>query len=342
MSEQEEQTQWIAVASALSLRSRPDASVGIDAAATEQRDLARRSGARLILAGDDEYPAVLRTIPSPPPFLLLRGELREEDAFALAIVGARHATPYGLEIAERLASELAARGVTIVSGFARGVDTAAHRGAIAGGGRTIAVFGAGVDVVYPPENRKLVWKILERGALVSQFPMGTPALPGHFPVRNRTIAGLTLGTIVVEAAERSGALITAGYAGELGREVFAVPGPITSEPSRGTNRLIQDGAKLVQGWEDVVAELPETWRRCLKERAGAPGSGAVLEADEGRLLALVGSEPVHIDRLIGQSGVSSGRTAALLLALELKGWVRQLPGQRYMKLGGTEAKGQRI
>ncbi len=333
MSEHEEHTRWITVASALSPRSRPDASAGIDAAATEQRELAQRSGARLILSGDDEYPRALGAIPSPPPFLLLRGELREEDAFALAIVGARHATPYGVEIAERLASELAARGVTIVSGFARGIDTAAHRGAMAAGGRTIAVLGAGADVVYPPENRKLVGTVLERGALVSQFPMGTPALPGHFPVRNRTIAGLTLGTIVVEAGERSGALITAGYAGELGREVFAVPGPITSEMSRGTNRLIQDGAKLVQGWEDVVAELPETWRRCLKERAVTPASAPALEADEGQLLALVGSEPVHIDRLIGQSGVSSGRTAALLLALELKGWVRQLPGQRYMKLG---------
>lgn len=333
MSEHEEHTRWMTVASALSPRLRPDASAGIDAAAKEQRDLAQRSGARLILTGDDEYPRALGAIPSPPPFLLLRGELRGEDAFALAIVGARHATPYGLEIAERLASELAARGVTILSGFARGIDTAAHRGAIAAGGRTIAVLGAGVDVVYPPENRKLVRNILEHGALVSQFPMGTPALPGHFPVRNRTIAGLTLGTIVVEAGERSGALITAGYAGELGREVFAVPGPVTSEMSRGTNRLIQDGAKLVQGWEDVVAELPETWRRCLKERATAPASAPALEADEGQLLELVGSEPVHIDGLIGRSGVSSGRTAALLLALELKGRVRQLPGQRYMRVG---------
>ncbi len=333
MSGHEEHTRWITVASALSPKSRPDSSAGLDAAAAAQRDLAQRSGARLVLFGDDEYPRALGAISSPPSFLLLRGEVLEEDAFALAIVGARHATPYGLEISERLASELAARGVTIVSGFARGIDTAAHRGAIAAGGRTIAVLGGGADVVYPPENRKLVGRVLEHGALVSQFPMGTPALPGHFPVRNRTIAGLALGTIVVEAGERSGALITAGYAGELGREVFAVPGPITSEMSRGANRLIQDGAKLVQGCEDVVAELPETWRRCLKERVVAPASMPALEADEGQLLTLVGSEPVHIDRLIGQSGVSSGRTAALLLALELKGRVRQLPGQRYMRVG---------
>ena len=333
MTEHAEHARWISVASALPPRSRPDASPAIDAAAKEQRDLAQRSGARLILTGDDEYPRALGAIPSPPPFLLLRGELREEDAFALAIVGARHATPYGLAIAERLASELAARGVTIVSGFARGIDTAAHRGAIAAGGRTIAVLGAGVDVVYPPENRKFVRNVLERGALVSQFPMGTPALPGHFPVRNRTIAGLTLGTLVVEAGERSGALITAGHAGEAGREVFAVPGPVTSEMSRGTNRLIQDGAKLVQGWEDIVAELPEAWRRCLKPAPVAAAPTPALEADEGQLLELVGNEPVHIDGLIGRSGVPSGKTAALLLALELKGRVRQLPGQRYMRVG---------
>lgn len=331
MNEQDERTRWAAVASALPLSGRPDTTWSIEAAATEQRELAGRTDARLILSRDDAYPAALRVIPSPPPFLLVRGEIREDDAFALAIVGSRHATPYGLGVAERLASELAARGVTIVSGLARGIDTAAHHGALAAGGRTIAVLGSGVDVIYPSENRRLVPDVLERGALVSQFPMSTPALAGHFPVRNRTISGLALGTIVVEAAETSGALITARYAGELGREVFAVPGPITSEMSRGTNRLIQDGAKLVHGWEDVIAELPETWRRCLKEPATAPAPEPVLDADEGRLLSLVGGEPVHIDRLIARSGVSSSRTAALLLTLELKGWVRQLPGQRYLK-----------
>lgn len=333
MSEQDEQARWASMASALSAASRPEARSSVEVLASEQRELAGRAGARLILEQDEDYPRLLKAIFNPPPFLLLRGEIREEDALALAIVGSRHATPYGLAVAERLASELAVRGVTIVSGFARGIDTAAHRGALAGGGRTIAVLGSGVDVVYPPENRRLVSQILERGALVSQFAMGTPALAWHFPVRNRTIAGLALGTIIVEAAERSGALITAGHSGELGREVFAVPGPITSELSRGTNRLIQDGAKLVQQWEDVVAELPETWRRCLREAVGAPACEPVREPDEGKLLELVGSEPVHIDRLIAQSGVPSGRTAALLLALELKGRVRQLPGQRYMKVG---------
>ena len=297
----------------------------------EQRELARRAGARLLLREDDEYPAPLRTIPDPPPFLLARGEVRAEDALALAIVGSRHATAYGVAVAERLAAELAARGVTIVSGLARGIDTAAHRGALAAGGRTIAVLGCGVDVCYPPENRRLVGRVLERGALLSQFPMGTPALARHFPLRNRTIAGLALGTIVVEAAERSGALITAGHAGELGREVFAVPGPVTSELSRGANRLIQDGAKLVQCWEDVVAELPEVWRRCLREAPGVAVPAGAPEGDEERVLALVGGDPVHIDQVIERSGVSSGRTAAVLLSLELKRWVRLLPGQHYVR-----------
>jgi DNA processing protein len=324
-----ESTRWDAVIAALPPRAGAWTRADVGAALGNQRELGERAGARLLLPDDAEYPAPLKAVPVPPPFLLVRGELRGEDALALAIVGSRHATAYGLGVAERLAADLAARGATIVSGFARGIDSAAHRGALAAGGRTIAVLGCGVDVPYPPENRKLVGRVLERGALISQFPMGTPALPGHFPLRNRTIAGLALGTIVVEAAERSGALITAGHAGELGREVFAVPGPVTSETSRGANRLIQDGAKLVQGWEDVVAELPPVWRRCLTEGAGAEAPGPAPEGDEPRVLALLGGEPIHIDQVIDRSGVPSGRAAAALLSLELKGWVRHLPGQHY-------------
>lgn len=332
MDGREERDRWAVVASAPLLRSTAAGGPRAEAAPADQRGRAERAGARLLLVEDDEYPAQLRVIPSPPSFLMVQGALRVEDALALAIVGSRHATPYGMQVAERLASDLAARGVTIVSGLARGIDTAAHRGALSAGGRTIAVLGSGVDVVYPAENRKLLSRVRECGAVVSQFPMGTAALAGHFPIRNRTIAGLAVGTIVVEAAERSGALITAGYAGELGREVFAVPGAVTSEMSRGTHRLIQDGATLVQGWEDVVAELPETWRSCLREPVVARASAPAPEGDEGRLLHLLGGEPVHIDQLIERSGVSSGRTAGLLLMLELKGWVRQLPGQRYMRV----------
>src|SRR5205823_5349722 len=214
---------------------------------------------RSLHPGDSNYPALLGAIPSPPP-LYVRGTVTADDALALAIVGARAATPYGLEVAESLAGELAARGVTIVSGLARGIDAAAHRGALAAGGRTIAVLGSGIDCVYPPENRPLAEKIIGQGAVVSQFDRAAEALPFHFPLRNRTLAGLALGVVVVEAAERSGALITAGLAGDLGREVFAVPGRITSPASRGANGLLKDGAKLVGHWSDIIAELSEPWR----------------------------------------------------------------------------------
>ena len=206
----------------------------------------------------------------------------------MAIVGSRRGTPYGLRMAERLGGDLGGRGVTVVSGLARGVDTAAHRGALDAGGRTLAVLGSGVDVVYPPENRGLAAEVVKAGAVVSQFPMGTAPLPYHFPARNRVIAGLTLGTVVVEAAERSGALITARLAGELGREVYAVPGNVSSAGSQGTNSLIQDGAKLVQGWEDVVAEWPREWRQALRPLpargpATEPGRrGARTSPESGR------------------------------------------------------------
>src|SRR5437879_2735155 len=213
--------------------------------------------------GDPNYPALLGAIPSPPT-LYVRGAVTVDDALALAIVGARDATPYGVEVAERLAGELGARGVTIVSGLARGIDSAAHRGALDAGGRTIGVLGCGVDIVYPPENRRLMGDIERQGAILSQFALGTPPLAGHFPARNRTLAGLALGVVIVEAGERSGALITAGFAGDLGREVFAVPGRITSDLSRGANGLIRDGAILVRDWTDVVQELPDTWRRAVR------------------------------------------------------------------------------
>ncbi len=323
-----ERDRWRSVAAVLASTL---GAVDLSGAIADQRKHAERVGARLLLPGDSEYPVQLRTIPAPPSFLFVRGEVRDADALAVAVVGARQATPYGLRVSEQLAGDLAARGVTVVSGFARGVDTAAHRGALEAGGRTVAVLGSGVDVIYPPENRRFAARVIEHGALISQLPMGTPPLAPHFPVRNRTIAGLALGTVVVEASERSGALITAGHAGELGREVFAVPGSITSEASRGANRLIQDGAKLVQGWEDVVAELPERWRRCLVTPAPGGASAPPPEGEAGHLLALIGEGSVHAAELIERSGFPSGRAAALLVMLELQGWVRQLPGQFYVR-----------
>src|SRR4029434_841685 len=222
---------------------------------------------------------------------------------------------------------------------ARVVSSAPHRGALAVGGRAIAVLGCGLDVVYPPENAPLARTIEGRGAVVSQFPAGMPALPGHFPARNRTLAGLALGVVVVEAAEKSGALITAGFAGDLGRETFAVPGRITSPTSVGTHRLIQDGAKLVTCWQDIVSELPQQWRRAVRGLSVPTGEQhtPAIESDEGRMLQyLAPDEPQHIEQLIARAGFSPARAAALLVTLELGGWARQLAGQRR---GCAEARG---
>lgn len=287
--------------------------------------------------GDAAYPALLATIPSPPA-LFVRGRLTPDDALAIAVVGSRRATAYGLEVAEMLAADLAARGVTIVSGLARGIDTAAHRGALAAGGRTVAVLGSGPDIIYPPENRPLALEIEERGAVVSQFPPGTPPLPFNFPARNRTLAGLALGVVVVEAAERSGALITAGFAGDLGREVFAVPGRITSDQSRGPNGLIADGARLVTDWTDIVQELPESWRHRLRVSPTSCEAG-VTEPETGSEEALVlarlsGQEPRHVEELIAEAGLGAARVSTALITLELRGLARQLEGQRWIAAPG--------
>jgi len=302
-------------------------------AIARQRAAAERKEARLLTLGDTDYPAALKAITLPPPFLLVRGTLAREDGLAVAVVGSRRPTAYGLKMAERLSGDLGARGVTVVSGFARGVDTAAHRGALAAGGRTVAVFGCGVDVVYPSENRGLVAEVLSAGALISEFPMGTPPLPQHFPMRNRLIAALAVGTVVVEAAERSGALITARLAGELGREVYAVPGNVSSVVSQGANRLIQDGAKLVRDWKDVVAEWPAVWRQALRPVAESVSTPAARAegVGEAKLLALLGDDPVEIDAVTERSGLPPGQVAAGLMTLELRGLVRQLPGQRYVR-----------
>lgn len=289
--------------------------------------------------GDRDYPPLLATIASPPP-LDVRGALMTDDAFAIAIVGSRRATPYGLTVAETLAADLAARGVTIVSGLARGIDTAAHRGALDAGGRTLAVLGSGIDVIYPVENRRLAREIEGRGALVSQFARGTAPRPWHFPARNRILAALALGVVVVEAGERSGALITAAFAGDLGREVFAVPGKIGDEMSQGPLRLLQDGAKLVRDWTDVVQELPEHWRRAL--RAPSTSFRAMSQPSdrtpEGRVLALLATdEPRQIDELIGCGIGDASQVSAALVALEVAGWARQLPGQRWIAAQGPGA-----
>jgi DNA processing protein len=306
---------------------------------------------RALTRADAGYPPRLAEVPDAPATLHVRGALVDADALAVAIVGSRRATTYGLEVAETLAADLAARGVTIVSGLARGIDSAAHRGALRVGGRTLAVLGSGVDVIYPPENRRLATEIVERGALLSQFAPGTPPLPQNFPTRNQVIAAMSLAVVVVEATEKSGSLITARLAAELGREVLAVPGRITTPESRGANRLIQDGAHVAMGWEDVVAVLPERWKACITTagRTGTAGDAAVAGrgAAEGepseyekevmratrKILALLGEDPVDIDHVIERSGLGAGRVSAALLDLELEGRVRQIEGKRFVRVG---------
>lgn len=289
--------------------------------------------------GDPRYPALLGTIPSPPRLDVL-GSLEDGDGLAIAIVGSRRPTPYGMEVAEVLAAELAVRGVTIVSGLARGIDTAAHRGALAGGGRTLAVLGNGIDVVYPPENRDLIQAIERQGAVVSEFPRGTAPRPYNFPARNRTIAGLALGVVVVEASERSGALITASLAADLGREVFAIPGRVTSEVSRGPHGLLRDGAILVRDWADVVQELPEPWRSAVRtEVTGAAEAGQPLSESEATVLAaLKPDEPLHIEELTALVALTPGRLASALVTLELGGRARQLEGQRWLAVPTRSAE----
>jgi DNA processing protein len=304
-----------------------------------ERGLTRRLTPR-----DDEYPQLLRQCPDHPPVLYVRGTLRDDDALAVALIGSRRATPYGMAVAEDLAAELAARGVTVISGLARGIDSAAHRGALRGGGRTIAVLGSGTDVIYPPENRQLAAEIEEHGAVLSQFAPGTRPLPYRFPARNYVIAGLALAVVVVEAAERSGALITARLATEMGRDVMAVPGRVTSAQSRGTHGLIRDGAALVQDWRDVVAELPPRWQQCVRALDPTPASvdaradveaGAIDSPGNGdrrAILEAVGDAPSTVDDVIAKSGLVSRRTAALLLELELDGLVRQIEGGRFVRV----------
>ncbi|HEX9024688.1 MAG TPA: DNA-processing protein DprA [Geobacteraceae bacterium] len=285
-----------------------------------------KAGIRVVNFLHKEYPKVLLEIPDPPPFLYVQGETREE-APSIAIVGSRRASTYGLLTTARLAGELAGRGVTVVSGMARGIDAAAHRGALKQGGRSIGVLGCGIDVVYPPDNRGLFREMAEKGWLVSEFPMGTLPLAENFPRRNRIISGLSRGVLVVEAVEKSGSLITAQYALEQGREVFAVPGNINSSTSRGANRLIKEGAKLVEGVEDILEELPQLQTR----RAPAPeaGPGFSLTPQEAAVYTLLSGGPLHIDDIITKSALTVGEVSAMLLRLELKGAIMQLPGKNF-------------
>ena len=290
-----------------------------------------KTGGRVVTLKDDDYPKRLKDIYDPPALLYLRGELRREDELAVAIVGSRKTSGYGREITERIGEDLARHGVTVVSGMARGIDSVAHHGALQGGGRTIAVLGCGVDVIYPSENRNLFYRIVDQGAVVSEFPMGSPPEAGHFPRRNRIISGLSIGVVIVQASADSGSLITAGYALEQGREVFAVPGNVGAEGSRGTNQLIKEGAKLVEASEDILEEILPQWRR--DEEMGRKGEAPVLHLTEGEksLYGLLNETPLHIDAIIRESRLDPGSVSSLLLNLELKGLISQWPGKCFSK-----------
>ena len=305
---------------------------GLDAerAGEEEERRARALGITILTFDDQDYPERLRLIPDPPRVLYRLGVLLPPDGDGIAVIGARAATAYGRTVAERLGRELAAAGITVISGLARGIDGCAHRGALAGGGRTVAVLGSGLDRMYPPEHARLAAGIAAQGALLSEFPLGAEPEPWHFPLRNRVISGLARGVVVVEAAARSGALGTADMALEQGREVFAIPGPITSPTSAGTNRLIRQGAGLVESARDVLESFPDLAAR-LPAVEGIPAAIAGLSDSEQRLLNAIGSAPLPIDDIIRISPDPAAATAALLTALELKGLVRQHPGKIFAR-----------
>jgi DNA processing protein len=321
-----------------------------DAAA--QHEKMAECGAALVPLGDPRYPKLLREIYDPPILLFARGRLDLLDSFMLGVVGTRRPTPYGLAVAERLSADLSHAALTIVSGMARGIDTAAHRGTLGVAGNTVAVLGCGVDVVYPSENRKLAAEIAIKGLIVSEFPMGATAFPQNFPIRNRIISGMSLGVLVVEGAQYSGSAITAKLAMDQGREVFAVPGNITSKLSWGPNLLIKQGARLVQDWNDVVSELPAESRRHLIDRARqrilaeggatseAPGASVLSdprsEMGQAARRALEGLQvdtAINLDDLLEKSvDISASELIAALFELEMMGLVKQLPGKNFVKV----------
>lgn len=291
------------------------------------------SAVRLVTYISSDYPKSLFEIPDPPPFLYVKGELRSHE-LSIAIVGSRRATSYGLLTTGKLSEALAAHAVCVVSGMARGIDTAAHKGALHGGGRSIGVLGCGVDKIYPPENRSLFEEMAAKGCLVSEFPLGTMPLAENFPRRNRIISGLSSGVLVVEAAEKSGSLITAQYALEHGRDVFAVPGNISFATSRGCNRLIKQGAKLVDCIEDILEEFPGYVTASNDTPLFQPTRRSfALTPKEAAIFELLARSPLHIDEIISQTELTAGEVSSMLLHLELKGAVTPLPGTHYAVTG---------
>ncbi len=331
----------------------------------QELELIEQHQCHIVTINDAAYPTLLKQISDPPVLLYIIGEFPLQNAPSIAIVGSRSPTEYGKTTSQQLSHQLAERGITVVSGFARGIDTCVHRGALEGGGRTVAVFGCGLSIVYPETNRALATEIIESGALISEFPMTMPPRGSNFPRRNRVISGLTLGTLVVEASERSGSLITARHAADQGREVFAVPGQIFSNVSRGTHSLINQGATLINSVDDLLDALPRDYTKVLggespeptrqtpprmnqdskrsdkaaplqSTRKGStppsqPKTNLNLTADEQAVMSAIGEESVHIDEITRVTQLPIGKVSSLLVMLELKGIVQQLPGKQFVK-----------
>jgi DNA processing protein len=326
-----------------SLRIKPETIESIMSRELEERagqelERVKKLGGDILILDDGSYPQMLREIADPPITLYVRGEWAACLTMpCIAVIGSRMCSTYGTNAAEMLARDLASRGICVVSGLARGIDTVAHRGAMRGGGRTVAVLGTGIDGAYPKENSRVIKEILDSGgAVVSQFPLGTPPLKDNFPYRNRIVSGLSMGVLIVEASERSGSLITARLAMEQNREVMAVPGNITSANSYGTNYLIKCGAKLVQQWQDVVAELPSELAAAILPPKVDESRDDVcpisLSGNERKIWTLLAADsPMHIDNLLEASGMSFGDLNSALIALDIRDMIRVLPGKNYAR-----------
>ncbi|MFQ5636754.1 MAG: DNA-processing protein DprA [bacterium] len=299
--------------------------------AEDQLQKSEKEGVQIVSFWDKEYPSRLKQIYDPPPYIFLKGSITTEDSFAIGVVGTRKPSDYGRMTTEKLTSELGRKGFTIVSGLAFGVDTIAHQTALKSGARTLAVFGSGVDVIYPHTNKRLAKEITENGALISEFALGTQPDRNNFPQRNRIISGLSLGTLVIEAGQKSGALITAEQAVEQNREVFAVPGNISNPKSYGTNDLIKQGAKLVTSSDDIIEELRPRIESFL-QKAEISVDISELNAEEKKMIDLLDHQPRHIDVIAKQIEETTAKALSVLLSLELKGLVKQFPGTQFIKL----------
>jgi len=300
-------------------------------------NLIRQKQVSIVTIFDDNYPQALRNIPDPPIVLYVSGQLPPDNNASVAMVGSRNASVYGLTVAEKFSAQLSELGFVVVSGLAKGIDAAAHRGCLKTGGQTVAVIGCGLSHIYPQENKELYRQISQNGAIISEFPMATPPITFNFPARNRIISGLSLAVLVIEASLKSGALITSRFALEQGRDVFAVPGKIDHPNSQGTNRLIKDGAKLVTCFEDILEELEPELRRNLaapqaKKTIEPVSVRHLLSETETVFVELLSAEPLYIDDLVGKSGQPQAEVASILLRLELRKVVKQLPGKYFVKL----------